>query len=260
MVKIAIFNQKGGVCKTTTAVSLASVLVKDFRKKVLAVNCDDQITLHHYLLTYTNDVKKNNVKDLFDGKKVLDIATQVCIKTLKKTPVPINLFVIPSNKDIDFEGITNGKKAEVALDKSGFDYCIFDLPPHLSGISLAALSICDYVIVPAIPDTDSLIGFGDIVDTVTGIRNSGLNPKLAILGIVFNKVDSSHAVQKQIIEDAFAEMPKLCFETLIKDRSIMEQARYCGTPICYFSPKSDSALEYHDLAIEVKERIKQFNK
>ncbi len=260
MVKIAIFNQKGGVAKTTTVVNIAASLVKYYNKKVLAVNCDSQVTLHQYLLTYTNpdEIRNGTVKDLFLGTNVKDIASRIHIPSRKEI-IPIDMFVIPSEKGIHLWDIGDGDKANESLKGLDYDYCIFDLPPNLSGISIAALSICDYIIIPAIPDPDSLEGFGDVVNTVRDIRNNGGNPDLAILGVVFCKVEP-YMTHGFIMDQIRSEMGELCFNTCIKNRSVIEQSRFYGTPVCYYSPKSEATSEYHRLTAEIVNKISKDKK
>ncbi|MBO5371749.1 MAG: ParA family protein [Lachnospiraceae bacterium] len=257
MKKIAFFNRKGGTGKTTSVVNLSATFEKHRRKKILIVDCDSQTTATEYLLTYTPDRKGYSLKDVIeDNIPVKDVIERV----YKNTPGGLDerdLYVIPSALDIDVMELDDYKAVSKVLEplESEYDYCFFDLPPHLNGVALSALIASDFVIVPAMADTDSLAGFNYLMDHISQIREQGLNTHLEILGILFNNVIHQRAVQKMILASARENMEDLVFNHSIKAGSIVEQARFTGTPLPYYTGSNPIVTQYEDLSKEIEKKI-----
>lgn len=264
MIKIAFFNQKGGVGKTTSVVNLAATFAKRLKKSVLVVDCDSQMTATNYLMTYTN--YQYSIEDYFDtdyyDKPTIDkIINKARIKTsLSRDEYELSkIDVLPSYTEIEtmpIEDIHSFKNLlEPVEDK--YDYCFFDLPPHLSGVSLSALVSCNWVIVPAHADTDSLSGYNYLIDTITEIRNKGYNLKLNVLGVLFNDVNTQRMIQKHILNSSYKDMSDSLFKTYIKSTSAIEQARYMGIPLPYLPLNRKINDDYEKLAKEIVKRIKE---
>ncbi len=256
MVKIAIFNQKGGVAKTTMAASLSAAMDVFYKKKILLIDCDRQASLSSYILTYDEDFPDNTLKEVAFGKCSLQEA--VISPNLNGIKNRLSLLARRRGEDMSgYKELRFIKAFSEASDK--WDYAFFDLPPYLTDISLTVLSFADYVIIPADPDMDSLLGFEELNDKVVELRNSGKNPDLKILGVVFSKVmnRTTHNMIRESTKDAMGD---LIFQNVISSRSIVEQARFMGIPVPYSAPKSVSSEEYKKVVKEMLTRIEEEKK
>ncbi len=255
---ISFFNQKGGVGKTTSVVNLAATFSM-MNKKVLVIDCDSQMTASNYLLTYMETQK--TINDYFIGADInsciVDIITKESVnKDIRKKT---NISLIPSCKNIetiDLDSVFDVSEFIKEI-KQKFDYCLFDLPPHLSGISLSALIASDYVIVPAHADTDSLAGYDYLIDTINTIKSKGWNTNLKVLGILFNDVISQRMTQKYILEQTQGNMKDLVFPTIIKSTSKIEQARFFGIPLPYSNLDRKIINDYKSLAKDIEKKIRK---
>ena len=125
----------------------------------------------------------------------------------------------------------------------------------MNGVALSALIASDFVIVPAMADTDSLAGFNYLMDHISRIREQGLNTHLEILGVLFNNVIHQRAVQKMILSSVRENMSDLVFSHSIKGASIVEQARFTGTPLPYYVRSHQIVTQYEDLTKEIEKKI-----
>lgn len=261
MIKISFFNQKGGPGKTTSVVNIGAALAKYLKKRVLIIDCDSQRTATKYLLTYTEGPNHPTIDDYFSGcLPAKEVVVNVLMESKGKLETT-NLYCISSCTNIEtiaMKDVTDVKEMLLSLEDK-YDYCLFDLPPHISGISLSALVASDYIIVPAHADTDSLSGYNDLIDTVNMIREKGWNISLNILGVIFNDVNCQRITQRSILDSCKESMKGIVFETHIKSASVIEQARFFGKPIPYYvSSNSPIGSDYLKLAKEIVKRIKNW--
>ncbi len=253
MIKIAIFNQKGGVAKTTVAANLSASFDVFLKKKVLLVDCDRQASLSAYLLTYNEEPPAWTIQDVASGKVSLKDSVVHPDLDGKKN----RLSLLPRTRGESLSGYDEDMFVKAFREtKDAWDYAFFDLPPYLTDISAAVLSFADYVLIPADPDMDSLLGFEELNEKVVNLRNSGINPDLKIIGILFSKV-MNRTTHNMIRESTKSEMGDLIFDQSISSRTIVEQARFMGIPIPYSAPKSLSAEEYKKTAKELILRIEK---
>lgn len=256
MIKIAIFNQKGGTGKTTSTVNIAGCLEKDMGKKVLVVDCDSQMNATNYLLTQRNGEHEYDLIHCLKHKKeTKDAILQV--KLFARKEFDTNIYVLPGSIKMDAMKINDCYSIRDVLKdvEEDYDYCLFDCPAHLSDITIAAFSCADYIIVPAFGDTDSLDGYDLLLNTVNQIRDSETNIGLKILGIFFNNTESIKALDNYIINGCRETMGEIVFDASIRRSSAIGQARYYGKPVNYYKQTSTAAKDFLRLTGEIMERI-----
>lgn len=260
MIKIAVYNKKGGVGKTAIAANIGAMLVKEFKAKVLYVDCDSQGSLSDYLLAYTEKNDKTLYDGLYGGADIEEVIQEVSIPTMKGTIEP-GLYAISYFDEVEDVNVKSLYDMKELLSKveDDFDYCIMDLPPHLKEIALSSLIAADFVIVPARADTDSLKGFDKLMDIINDIRSKGLNVDLNILGVVLNDVNQQRTVQKNTINNLLKQDDDLIFKTCVKSASDIEKARHISIPVAYswFSTSKNTYEMYKSLTQEIVDRIKE---
>lgn len=260
MEKIVFFNQKGGTGKTVSTVNIASCLEKELKKKVMVIDCDPQINCTLYLLSQYEKEIKNDIISCIKGKTSIResvIQSEIPFR-LGKTK-ELNIYVIPGSRQIDTYNIKNIKTLDKLLEevKDEYDYCLFDCPPHLNNMTLSALATTNYVVVPALADTDSLCGYDFLIDTINQIRESETNLSIKMLGIFFNNVEPNKALDKYIIEESLQHMSKSTFKTYIRRSSAISQARFYGKPINYYKPSNNTTKDYIQLTKEIIKKIEE---
>lgn len=259
MKKIVVFNQKGGTGKTTSVVNIAGCLENELRQKVLIFDCDSQMNSSKYLLTHENCEYKYSIEDYFKNNVPIEnIVKRISFMLRKKTETDIYLIPAFENmENIDFEGNPYIIKEILKKQERNYSFCFFDCPPYLSNFTFEALACADYVIVPALPDTDSLGGYNLLLDTINNIRQSGTNINLKNLGIFFCNVDNRQALDKYIMQSSIENMKELVFKTNIRRSSAIGQARYYGKPISFYAENSSVGQDYFNLTKEILKRIRK---
>lgn len=178
MNSIAIFNNKGGVGKTTYLYHIAN-LIADKNKIVLMVDCDSQCNLTSYALS-DSQIKKTWADDGNSIYKVIEpIATGVG-DYRKRQPICIsdNLYLVPGDIDLSIFEDRLGEtwasaanqeislRAQIAIyryiqfaaEKVNAQFVLFDLGPNLGALNRAVIGSCDYFITPLSPDLFSIKG------------------------------------------------------------------------------------------------------
>lgn len=171
----AVSNQKGGVAKTTTVVSLASLLAQQ-GKQCLILDLDPHGSLTTYM-GYNPDTIKTSIYTLFQK---LDITPKEAIlKSIKKTPHD-NIFLLPASTamaTLDRQlGAQQGKglvvRKTLSFFKGRFEHVFIDCPPMLGVLMINALAACDQLLIPVQTEFLSLKGLEHMVQTVSMINHS----------------------------------------------------------------------------------------
>lgn len=194
---LAIANQKGGTGKTTTALTLGSILANRGRR-VLLVDVDPQASLTQWLQV---DAAGASLADVLGGAQPGRVRLEDVIQEVTPT-----LHLAPG--DIDLAacelGLVQRLGREAVLKKvlanlPGYDLAIIDCPPSLSLLTIAALVAADGVIAPVLPAPADLRGLRLFLDTLTTITNE-LNPSLQFVGVIISQFDGRTNSHNQAIE------------------------------------------------------------
>jgi chromosome partitioning protein len=244
---VSIANEKGGVAKTTTSLSLSGAFV-EAGYRVLAVDLDPQANLSLSLGYEGNRTSHSIIDGLINSMPVSDL--------IKKTSIP-NLDLIPSNNQLGLaERLLPSKQYYTMLlrnlFKSGtlpYDYVFIDCPPFLGAITSNALIASDLLILPTQAEYYSVFALRNMMTLIRQVRANG-NPQLRyrLLLTMFDKRNRIHCSLAEHLRKTFSNG---VFEAVIEVDTKLRESPIIGQPIIFHAPKSRSSLQYRFLAQEI---------
>jgi chromosome partitioning protein len=249
---IAIANQKGGVGKTTSAVSLSAQLAL-LGFKVLLIDFDPQSSATSGLGVERHP-EGSDLYDAFFGR--------VQFKDLI-VPSPIsNLFIVPGSPDLvslELEiGRTPGRelilKSAIRDIQDDFDVIMIDCPPSSGLLSLNALGAAHSVLVPLQAEYYSLEGLSGLLNTISFVQQT-INPTLSLLGVFLTMYDARTNLSVQVQQEAEAHFGDRMFRARIPRNIRLSECPSHGMPICAYDPQSVGAKSYLALTGELIERL-----
>lgn len=250
---LAIANQKGGVGKTTSAVSLSYDLsVLGYR--VLLVDFDPQGSASSGLGLELPE-EGEDLFDFFFGRiSLADI--------IRKSPIE-NVWVAPASRDLVGIEIELGKvpgrelilKSGLASIKSQWDVILIDCPPSSGLLTLNALGASEKVIIPLQAEYYALEGLTALMRTLEFVRHT-FNPGLEILGVFVTMFDTRTNLSEQVEREAKNFFQDVMFESKVPRNIKLSECPSHGLPIGIYDPASSGAKAYRELAIEIIHRLR----
>lgn len=248
---IALCNQKGGVGKTTTTISLGAALA-EYGRRVLAIDFDPQGALSAGLGVATHDVP--TIYDLLLSRSVSPA------DAIQKTNVP-GLDIIPANIDLSAAEVhlVNEVAREQILASvlrkvsDDYDVILIDCQPSLGLLTVNALTASHGVLIPLECEFFALRGVALLIETIDKVRDR-LNPAIELDGILATMYDSRTLHSREVLErvvDAFGDK---VLETVIGRTVKFPDASVAGAPITQFAPEHPAARAYRQLARELVSR------
>jgi chromosome partitioning protein len=249
----AFANQKGGVGKTTTVVSLAACLA-DAGKRVLVIDFDPQANATSGL-----------GQEKLEGHSVYDalLHGQPLAALIRQTEFP-NLDLIPSEEDLAAAEV-DVPRAERFLERfkiavepikaaGTYDFIFVDCPPALGILTMNALVGADRICIALQCEYYALEGLTVILRVVEHLRSSGANPALDVDGIVMTMFDGRTNLAHQVVEEVHKHFADKVFKTVIPRTVRLSEAPSFGKPIIHYDRHSAGATAYIALAKEFLKR------
>lgn len=246
---ISVALQKGGVGKTTTALSLASTLGFK-KKKTLLIDMDSQ-----HNATYAS-----GVDILDDTRTVTDVLGADC--TAEEAAISCKYYDLLAGDQY----LRNVEAADVSPDllrkalepvQSKYDFIIIDTPPAFGNLSTMSLTASNYVLIPAEASIFSLQGVPLLMQTIDTIKERS-NPNLQILGILLvrysNRTNLNKDV-KEMLEEYSSKNGITIFENTIREAVAVKEAQITRIPLIDYAKNSKPNIDYKAVTTEILRKL-----
>lgn len=251
---ISVFNQKGGVGKTTTSINLSAGLGK-LGKKILLIDIDPQGNATSGLSLEKSD----------EAPIIYDVLTdEMAIEKSIRTTTAENVDMVGSSNDLaglEIEFAKSGNWETILREKikdirKDYDYIFIDCPPSLGILSIIGLVASDSVIIPIQCEYYALEGVSQLFQTIKMVRK-GLNKDLEIEGVVLSMFDGRTNLSIQVVEEVKAYFKGKVYVSLIPRNVRLAEAPSHGLSIMDYDDRSKGSEAYMDLAEEFLELVEE---
>jgi chromosome partitioning protein len=252
---IAIANEKGGVAKTTTVISLGGALVQA-GFSVLLIDLDTQANLSLGLGIVPAKTRRSIADVLLNSEGMLSVSRETNIE---------GLDVIPSNSDMglaerflpvrqNYEQVLK-TAIQNSPGISTYHYILLDCPPSLGAVTMNALNAADMVIAPTQPEYFSAYGLRSLMAAIRKVRNQD-NPDL-VYYVLITMMDRRNRIHRTLCEQLQTTFHDGLLNTVIEVDTKLRESTVAGLPITHYYPKCRSALQYSALAQELIENVRE---
>jgi chromosome partitioning protein len=251
---ISVFNQKGGVGKTTTNINLCSYLAMT-GYKVLTIDIDPQGNTTSGL----GFDKKAISKSMYDVITTDEKLTNVILKS----DLIDNLYIAPSTIELagaEIEIINNSNRESILKNKfkevcKEYDYIFIDCPPSLGLLTINSLCASDSVLIPIQTEFYALEGVGQLINTIHLVKKS-LNKDLDVEGVILTMYDNRTRLSTEVYNEVKKYFGDKIYNTSIPRNIRLAEAPSFGLPILLYDEKCKGAQCYKELSEEFLSRQK----
>jgi chromosome partitioning protein len=244
---IAVANQKGGVAKTTSTLSLAAALAEDGHD-VLVIDMDPQGAL-----TFSMGVDPDSLDETVNDVLVRRLPVEKVILSRE-------VDLVPSNIDLaGAEAVLLAKTGrEYALERAlrdvegRYSHILIDCPPSLGILTINGLTAANEVVIPLQCEALSHRGVGQLLETLGDIRHF-TNPDLRVTGVIPTMYDGRSRHAQQVLDDVGKRYEVYVFEPPVRKSIRFAEAAQAGRSILSFAPGHPGAEAYRVIARAIEE-------
>ncbi len=247
----ALANQKGGVGKTTTAVSLADGLAIRGQRTLL-IDVDPQANATSSLGFDKQHIQPSLYAVLLQDMPLRDILLPTARPQLALAPSAPAL----AGAEVDLVselGREYRLRDALAAVRDEYDYVIIDCPPSLGLLTINALAAADGVIIPVQCEYLPLEGLAMLMQTIELVRRR-LNPRLTIQGVMMTMYDGRTNLAQQVVGEVRDHFGARLFSTIVPRSVRLSEAPSFGRTIFQYAPSSPGGVAYARLAEELLAR------
>lgn len=242
---ISIYNFKGGVGKTTTAINLGLSWAKSF--KVLMIDFDPQCNLTNSLSTESArkttifSLLRNVLHDHEIDPNPVEITPYLHLipGDFQMTQMESNNQFISFGSSIIFKFLT--------LVKRDYDFVIIDCPTNFGILVRSIIKSSGNILIPAIADNFSITGVQKLMTYLASAENANLN----ILGVFFNMYNSKLILNQNKFDEAKEKFGSIILESTISRSIKVGEANDAGKSITEHSPDNTAAQDFERLSDEL---------
>jgi chromosome partitioning protein len=245
---IAIVNQKGGVGKTTTALSIGSYLA-DAGKFVLLVDMDPQANATAGLGVAHREIK-TGVYEVLAG---LAAARDAIVPTAHEglSLLPATGALAGANVELVTADRREFRLADALVEvRHNYDILLIDCPPSLGLLTINALVAADSALIPVQAEYYALEGLGQLLETITLIRRE-LRPSLHVLGAIITMYEGRLRLSNDVLRELYRYFPDRVFRSVIPRNVRLAEAPSHGKTIAQYDADSKGARAYEKLTREL---------
>lgn len=249
-----VFNQKGGVGKSSIAVNLAAISAQR-GLKTLVVDLDPQCNSTHYLLGDAANQPQTDIRSFFEQTLTFQLKPQPASSYVHETPFE-QLHLIPSHPDLgDLQSKLESKhkiyKLRDALTelREEYDAIYIDTPPAFNFFTLSALAVAERCLIPFDCDDFARQALYSLLNNVQETQMDH-NPALSVEGIVVNQFQPRASLPQQMVADLIAEgLPVL--SSRISSSVKMKESHAAAKPLVVMAPGHKLTQEFVSLFDEL---------
>jgi chromosome partitioning protein len=253
---ITISNEKGGVAKTTSTLSLGAALA-EAGQKVLLIDLDPQANLTLALGFEPGKEEHTSGDILLDSSPLLDSCRETSIMGLDLVPANTGLEQAEQVLPVYMNYSYRLRNAIDSANQLPYQIILIDCPPSLGAITINALTAADLLVIPTQAEYFSAYALRDMMAIIRQVRTED-NPKLAYR-ILITLLDQRNRTHRDIRDQLERTFGIGLFKTVIEIDTKLRESPILGLSIAQYRPNSRGALQYRSLAEELIQYVEQTN-
>ncbi|MDP6524896.1 MAG: ParA family protein [Kiritimatiellia bacterium] len=252
---VGIANQKGGVGKTTTVISLATCMA-ELGRDILVVDLDPQSNATSGL-GLPRQEGRSLYRALLNPMPIDSLIQKTAIEGVDLVPAELDLAgceVEIARADEYLHCLA--KVLRPLAESSRYDFILLDCPPSLGILTMNALTASDSLLVPMQCEYYALEGLSVITNLLDRIKQSGANPRLRLEGVLMTMFDTRTNLAEQVVKEVREHFGDAVYETLIPRNVRLSEAPSFGQPITLYDSHSSGARAYRFFSREFIKRAR----